>query len=74
MGISDPQIIKLVDIRHIFVKMIYLIDCQHHRLMGTPEQIRHLGIRIHKPLFYVHHKKDDIRGVNGNLGLLPHLG
>lgn len=41
--------------------------------MGTPQHIRHLGIRIYKPLLYIHHEEDNICGINSYLSLFPHL-
>ncbi len=73
IGLPDAQIIKLIDIRHIFFKIIYLIDCQYYRFPGTSKHVRHLGIRILQPLFHIHKKEDHIRCVDGNLRLLPHL-
>ena len=74
MGIPDPQIIEFIDIRHEFIKAVHLIYHQYHRFMGTPQHIRYFGIRIHQSLPYIHHKKDYVCGIYGNLGLLPHLG
>ena len=73
MRIPDSQIVKFIHVRHELIKIIHLVNHQHHRLMGASEHIRHLGIRIHKALLHIHHKKDHVRGINGNLRLLPHL-
>ena len=72
--LPDPQIIKLIDVRHIFLEIVHFIDRQNHGFVGTSEHIGHLGIRILQPLFHVHHKDDHIRRIYGNLRLFPHLG
>ena len=74
MRITDSKIIEFVDIRHIFIIIVYLINDKHHRLLRTAQHVCHLGIRIHKSLMHIHHEDDDICGINGDLCLLPHLG
>ncbi len=74
IGLPDSQIVKLIDIRHIFVKAVHLIDHQHHRLAGAAQHIGHLGIRIHQSLLHVHQENDNIRRLYGNLRLSAHLG
>ena len=71
--LSDSQIIEFIDFRHIFVKAVHLVDHKEHRLPGTPQHIRHLGIRVHQSLAHIRHKDDHIRRIYGNLRLLPHL-
>ena len=72
--IPDSQIIELVYIRHKLFKIIHLIDHQHHRFSGTPQHVRHLGVRILQPLAHICNENDHIRRVDGDLSLLPHLG
>ena len=72
--ISDSKIIKLIDVRHIFFKIIYLVYYKDDRLSGTPEHIRHFRIRIYKALSYVSDKNDHICSLDCNLCLFPHLG
>ena len=74
MRITDSKIIEFIDIRHIFIIIVYLINDKHHRLLCTAQHICYLGVRIHKSLMHIHHKDDDICGINGDLRLLPHLG
>ena len=72
--ITDSQIIKLIDIRHVFLEAVYFVDYQNHRLVGTAQHIRYLGICIHQSLLDIYHKQNHVRRVDGDLCLLPHLG
>ena len=72
--ITDSQIIKLIDIRHVFLEAVYFVDHQNHRLVGTAQHIRYLGICIHQSLLDIYHKQNHVRCVDGDLCLLPHLG
>ena len=74
IGLADSQIVELVHIGHILFKAVHLVDHQDHRLMRAPQHVRHPGVRVHQPLPDIHHKKDHIRRVDGDLGLLSHLG
>ena len=72
--IANPQIIKFIDIRHVFLEAVHFVYNQNHRLVGTAQHIRHLGICIHQSLLDIYHKQNNICRVNGDLCLLPHLG
>ena len=74
VGIPDAQVIELIDIRHITAGLVNLVDRQDDRLMGPAQHIRHLSVRVGHALPDIHHKDDDIRHFNGQLGLFPHLG
>ena len=38
----DSQIVELIDVRHIFLKAVYFIYHEYHRLVGTAKHIRNL--------------------------------
>ena len=71
--LPDAKIIELIYIHHVFLVTVYFIDGKHDRLTAAAQHIRHFGIRIHKSLFDIHHKNNDVRSVNRNLRLLTHL-
>ncbi|CCZ60868.1 predicted dithiol-disulfide isomerase involved in polyketide biosynthesis [Hungatella hathewayi CAG:224] len=72
--ITDTEIIKLVYIVAELFKAVHLIDSQYDRFLGLAKHVGNLGIRVHQSLAHVHDKDDDIRGRDGNLRLLSHLG
>ena len=71
--IPDSQIIKFIDIRHKFLKIIYFIYYQNDWFLGSSKHIRNFGIGIHQSLTDVCNKYNDICCIDGNLCLLPHL-
>ena len=73
MGIANTQIVEFVDIRHILLEAVHLIDHQYHGLVGTAQHVCHLGIRIYQSLFHVYQKNDHIRRLHGDFRLFPHL-
>ena len=73
-GIPDAQVIEFIYIVSELFKAVHLIDRQHHRLSGLSQHVRHLGIGIHQALTHVHDENDHIGRIDGDLGLLPHLG
>ena len=73
MGIANTQIVEFVDIRHILLEAVHLIDHQYHGLVGTAQHVCHLGIRIHQSLLYIHQENDYICSINCNLCLISHL-
>ena len=74
MWIADAKVIKFIDVRHIFVEIVHLIDYQHHWLMRTTQHICHLGICIHQALLYIYQENDHICCCHGDLRLGTHLG
>ena len=72
--ISDAQIIKFIHIRHKFVKVIHFVHSQDHRFSRTAEHVCHFRIRILQALTNVSDENDDIRRIDRDLRLLPHLG
>ena len=71
--VSDSKIIKFVDVRHKFVKIIYLVHCKNHRLFRAAQHICNLGVCIYKPLSHICNKNNHICRIYRNLRLLPHL-
>ena len=71
--ITDSQIIELIHICHEFLKTIYFVNYQDHRLVGTAQHICHLGICILQTLTHIHQENDHICGVDSDLCLLSHL-
>ena len=74
MRIPDPQVVKLIYVRHIFIEAVHLVHHKDDRLVRPAEHVRHLGIGVHQSLLHIHHEQDHIRRINGDLRLLPHLG
>ena len=74
MGIANTQIVEFVDIRHILLEAVHLIDHQYHGLVGTAQHVCHLGIRIHQSLLYIHQENDHVCSLHSDLCLFPHLG
>ena len=74
MRIADSKIVKLVDARLIFDKIVNLVDNQQNTLMASAQHVSNLRVRIDQSLMEIRQEKDDIGRVNRNLGLLPHLG
>ena len=72
--LPDSQVIKFINIRHVFFKAVHFVDNKNHRFPGTAQHVTDLGIRILQPLFHIRDKHNDIGGCNCNFSLLTHLG
>ena len=73
-GISQPETVKFIDLRHGQIAvLIHLVDDKNHWFSCTPEHIRDFAVSIDKALLYIRHEQNDIRHVDGDLRLLPHL-
>ena len=71
--LADSQIIKFINIHHIFLNAVHLIHCKYHWFAAAAKHICNFRIRIHKSLMYICNKDNDIRSINSDLSLLPHL-
>ena len=72
--ITDTEVIKLIDVCHALLKIVYLINNKHDRLVGTPQHVRHLRICIDQSLLAVYHKHNNVCRIDRDLRLIPHLG
>ena len=70
MRIPDPQVVKLIYVRHIFIEAVHLVHHKDDRLVRPAEHVRHLGIGVHQSLLHIHHEQDHIRRINGDLPVL----
>ena len=70
---SYSQIIKLIDIHHVFLDTVYFIYDQNNRFLASAQHIRYFCIRIHKSLLYICNKHDHVCCINRNLRLFSHL-
>ena len=73
MGIANTQIVEFVDIRHILLEAVHLIDHQYHGLVGTAQHICNFGIRILQALSDIDNKHDHVCSCDRDLCLLSHL-
>ena len=71
--LADSQIIKFINIHHIFLNAVHLIHCKYHWFAAAAKHICNFRIRIHKSLMYICNKDNDICSINSDLSLLPHL-
>lgn len=74
MRLSDAEVIEFINIHHLTVKVIYLVDNEYNRLAASSQHVCHFCIRIYKSLTDVCDEDDDICGINGDLRLVSHLG
>ena len=72
--LSDAEVIEFINIHHLTVKVIYLVDNEYNRLAASSQHVCHFCIRIYKSLTDVCDEDDDICGINGDLRLVSHLG
>ena len=70
----QPEVIKLIDIRHHLFVAVHFIDNQYNRFAGAAQHIGNLAVRIHESLPHIGHKHDHIGRIDRDLCLLTHLG
>ena len=73
-GIPQSQVVKLVEFRRRASGRVALVDAEHHRLAAFLEHHGHVLIVGRHPGVQIGHQDDDVRLVDGQLGLPPHLG
>ena len=73
-GISQAQIIELVDVRIGVSHLVHLVHCQHHGFARLEEHLGHLMIGSSQAGLDIAHKDNDIGVLNGDLRLGPHEG
>ncbi len=70
-GISDPQLIKLVNGRNI-PHIVQFIDSQNDRFFSPAEHVGDRSVRIGEAVFGIHQENNDMSQLDGDLGLLSH--
>ena len=73
-GIPQSQVVKLVEFRRRASGRVALVDAEHHRLAAFLEHHGHILIVGRHPGAQIGHQHDNVRLVDGQLGLPPHLG
>ena len=67
------QMRELIHICHVLVMGIYFIDCQDDRFVGSAQHICHFRLCVYNSLSHICNNDDDIRRIDRDLCLLPHL-
>ena len=68
------QVVELVHLGGRVADAVALVHRQDHRLAAAAQHVGHLFVRGGHPRADVHHKDDAVGGVDGDLGLLAHMG
>ena len=68
------QVIELVQLHGGLAHVVALVDRQNDRLMAAAQHVGHILVRRGQAVADIHHHDDAVGGVNGDLGLLPHVG
>ena len=71
-GVSQTQVVELVEIRVRRAGGVHLVHRQHDGLAAAQQHICHLMVRGGESCADVRQENDDRGGLNGGLGLLPH--
>ncbi len=73
-GVTQAQVIELVDVRVLPAHLVRLVHRQHHRLPGPEEHVGHLLVGCGHAGLDVTDKDHHRGGLDRDLGLLPHEG
>ena len=68
------QVVELVQLHGGLAHLVALIDGQDDGLVAPAEHMGHILVRGGQARADVHHHDDAVGGVDGDLGLLPHMG
>ena len=72
IDLTQSQIIELIELRRRFADMVDLIDCQNDRAICFSKHDRDLFVGSGQARLDITHEKDDVRGLDGDLGLHAH--
>ena len=71
--VAQSQIIKLIEFRRNLADAVALVDAQHHRLVALLQHGGNLLVGRGDAGLDVYHQDDDLRALDGHLGLTAHL-
>ena len=71
--VAQSQIIKLIEFRRNLADAVALVDAQHHRLVALLQHGGNLLVGRGDAGLDVYHQDDDLRALDGHLGLASHL-
>ena len=72
--VAQAQVVELVELRRGLAYGVALVDAQHHRHPAFQQDVGHVRVCGGDAGADVRDEDDGAGGVDGDLGLLPHLG
>ena len=68
------EVVELVHLHGGIAHLVALVHGQNDGLVAAAQHVGHILIRGGQAVAHVHHHDDAVCSVNGDLGLLPHVG
>ena len=72
--IANAKTVEVIQLHRRFADFITLVDCQNHRLAAAHQHTGNILVLGGNASANFAHHDNTIRGINGNLGLFPHMG
>jgi hypothetical protein len=72
--IANAKTVEVIQLHRRFADFITLVDCQNHRLAAAHQHTGNILVLSGNASANFAHHDNTICGINGDLGLFPHMG